>query len=1490
MKNLSVLKIPVFICLLFLLPRLAEAQIYINEFLASNTGIIVDPDYQESADWLEIYNAGNNTIDLGGYFLTDNFDDKSKWQIPVGTTIDAHGFLIIWADGYNTGLHTSFKISSSGEELAILNPSGAFIDSVSFGLQETNISMGRKPDGGQEWVYFPQPSPGTSNYTPDFEGVVKNKPLFTPLGGIFNSPVTVSVTNTFGGNIHYTLDGSEPNENSPILLDDIQVNETTVIRARILKPLQIPGKTVTHTYFINSDNSIGDLPVVSLVSAPENFWDAEKGIYVQDFKPDWEIPVNIELFENDGSDRAGFNQKAGVKVNGLYSWQLPQKMLGVYFRKEYGSGKLDYPLLFDEDRNVFDNFALRASGSDWAYTLFRDGMTQSLTEYNMDIDYQGFRAAVLYINGQYMGINNLRSKIDESFIVEKHHLGDQKIDMIENEDYVEAGSLDQYAEFEKLYHGDLEEESNYIAVAELMDIENFTDFIISEIYSQNTSVDHNIMAWKPKDGGKWKWILNDLDRGFFNAGSNLIDYYVGRDVIPFFNLLRNDNYKHYFGKRLADHLFTTYDPERVKSVIDKFKANIEKEVPKHIARWQGTGTDYGDPIPSVEYWENEVGKMKTFADNRPSALLNDLRNYGFQASQPLTVSIVPENAGKIEFNGLKIDGSRNRGAYPENEEITLIAHSKDGYIFAGWKKTGADYLVKKEQVWKYNDSGTEPDISWKTVEFNDSDWAEGEAELGYGDRNEKTVLSYGGDSGNKFITYYFRKTFQIEDTSAINNLNIQLKCDDGAVVYINGHEVIRENLPDGEITYATTALDAISGGAETNFTRYTISPESLHSGENLIAVEIHQVNATSSDISFDLELTAMNKTPDNFYTTSPEVTFTHVLDEEWTAVFESDGSCILPATIAGTMILNKDCSPYRVPESVTVTETGKLIVESGVELWFSDDVSLTVNGKLDVQGSKNDPVIFRSNPESRNKKWGILNFVNADTSYLKNIIIEDASKGSNPIREIAAVSVFHSVLKIDGAIIENVHNNPVLARYSDVTLKNSRLHSKITGDLINLKYGRGFIDSCEFVGNDMPDTDAIDFDDIQDGVIRNSIIREMHGFNSDAIDIGERARNVIIENMVVYSVTDKGVSAGQQSSASILNSFFVQCNLGAGLKDSSNVVIDHCTYYGNGTSVACFEKNEGDAGGNAKVTNSILSNTYDASYSADSKSNLKISYSASDNNVLPAGNNNWFVNPKFQNPNSFDFRLAAGSSLVSAGNPGNIGATLHHLPEISTVYISGIAYKSDLISDVNEFIELAVSGNSALDISGYSFTKGITFTFPEGSSIEPEEKVYVVFDASLDFWKGSTKKIFQWESGRLADEGESIQLETPEGIVVDYLVYNNSALWPDVSMGEGIALKADNLDNHFGENWASESLETLVSVSESVNSSFDIYPNPTTGEIHFSGLKSINSLVEIYNLNGTLILAKQINSNDAQLNISKLNDGIYIVRVNGESKRIVLLK
>ena len=1473
------------------------AQVVINEFMASNSITIMDPDYDDNPDWIELYNTSSAAVSLKGYYLSDNISNPGKWKINSDIQIAAHGFLIIWADGMDAGLHASFKLSASGEEVALASPDMVVIDSVIYGLQEVDISYGRKNDGGADWGFFDKPTPGAKNSTTAYNDIVNSVPNFSVKGGIYSSPQTVELKTLFGGDVRYTLDGSEPHVQSMVAVAPIVVSQTTVIRARIYKPGQLLGPVVTHTYFIDPTNSIGSLPVVSISSDPDNFWGSEKGIYAQDFKPDWEVPVNVELFENDGSDRAAFNVQAGIKINGLYSWQLPQKMLGVYFRKEYGTSKLEYPLIFEKDRKKFDDFAFRASGSDWGSTLFRDGIIQRAAVLNTNLDNSGFRTCVVYINGEFMGIHNIREKIDEDYVVGNHGLKGGTFDMVEETDkgpVPETGDLDAYTELFDLASKDLNVEANWNAVADIVDIEDFTDLVCTEAFDGNSSIGHNLMAWKPKDSGKWKWIIMDLDRGFPGLNSQMIDFYMRESGWPFGKLMKNDDYKKYFGRKLADLLFTTFNPARIVPMIEEHKQNIEALMPKQIARWQGTkGTgNYSNisAISSLNSWNSNVEYLKTYAQGRPAVLLEDLTKYGFEKSELISVVTSPAGAGNLTFNGLEIPVDECEGAYPGNEEITLTADAKPGYQFKGWQGSSTVALITRESDWKYFDKGSEPVANWNNLGFDDSAWSSGQAELGYGDGDENTVVDYGGSSSNKYVTTYFRKSFTINAKDIIETMEFGLKCDDGAVVYINGKEIERQNMPAGDINFGTLASSTVGSGAESVFTVYSADPSVLVNGVNIIAVEIHQGSKSSSDISFDLELSAHSLGGGNYLSTQREYKFTMDGEKNIAAIFESTGQCIVDTEIDGEVTLNAACSPYVVPDDVTIKSNGKLIIEPGVELLIADGASIFANGPIIAKGTENNPIRFRSNPESSQGKWGIISFKNVqDTSYFTNVIIEDASHGPHPVREIAAISLFHSNIKMDHLTIENVYENPISARYSDVTLTNSYLHSSVTGDLINVKYGKGYIANCTFRGNDQPDTDAIDYDDVENGIIHNCIISDMHGFNSDAIDIGEKASNIKIDSVFVYNITDKGVSVGQQSSAHIAYSVFANCNLGAGLKDSCYVTIDHCTYYGTGIAIACFEKNAGDAGGNCYVTNSILSNSYNDSYLVDEYSGIDISYSSSDNERLPDGKHNLFGDPKFDSPNFYSFGLTSGSPCLNSANSGNMGVGFSFSDMQPNLMITDIAYYTDPNVDIPEFIAITNVGNADVDVSGYSITRGFTFQFPEGTEIKAHQRVFITDNQSSSFWNGKGAKLFQWESGKLADEGETIQLETDNGIILDGVKYNNKAPWPEFEDAmKALTLSSNELDNHFGENWVLKSIGDAVSV-DNLNIAMDrFYPNPAHGTVYVKGDVLSGRTINVFNLSGEKVTTIILGEGQQSIRLDKLKPGVYLLQCGNINQRIML--
>jgi hypothetical protein len=187
-------------------------------------------------------------------------------------------------------------------------------------------------------------------------------------------------------------------------------------------------------------------------------------------------------------------------------------------------------------------------------------------------------------------------------------------------------------------------------------------------------------------------------------------------------------------------------------------------------------------------------------------------------------------------------------------------------------------LISYGSSWKYLDNGTNQGTAWRAVSFSDASWRTGNAELGYGDGDEKTIVRYGSSSSLKYVTTYFRKAISIPNTSLYTGLSLSIKRDDGAVVYINGTQVYRTNMPSGTISYSTLASADAGDDGKTPQT-VSLSPSLLVNGTNVIAVEIHQRTRSSSDISFDLQFTgstAGDLTPPVVSTYSPADNATNV--------------------------------------------------------------------------------------------------------------------------------------------------------------------------------------------------------------------------------------------------------------------------------------------------------------------------------------------------------------------------------------------------------------------------------------------------------------------------------------------------------------------------------------------------------------------------------------------------------------------------------------
>ena len=681
-------------------------ELYINEFMASNSNTILSPEFNESADWLEIYNAEITAVNIGGFYLTDDLTEPQKWQIPSDISINPGSSILFWADGYDEGQHTNFNLSVDGEEIGLFSSAGELIDSIYYGQQMPDISFGRYPDGAENMFFFDPPTPETSNIYPGYSGIVPN-PAFSMTGGFYEGVVSLDIDN---GNpleiIRYTLDGSLPNLESATYSVAIVLNSTSVIRAQSYQHNYLPSKVITNTYFIDEST---ELPIVSVATDPANLWDDEIGIYVEgtngipgycvneprNWNQPWERPISIEMYAANRT--LGFKIDAGMQIGGGCTRKYPEKTLSIYARSEYGASKINYPIFNDKPINQYNNILLRNSGQDWWRAMFRDGMMQTLVKDQMDIDWQAYKPAILFLNGDYWGIHAIREKHNEHYLESNYGINPDEIDILSGNAIVKQGSADVYeAMIDFVDSHDMAVTADYHWVSTQMDINEYLNYMIAEIYFANIDWPAgNIKYWREQgENHKWRWILFDLDLGFGahqrgqydsntleNATATSATYYANPpwSTLLLRKLLENTDFKNQFIQRFASRLNVTFNPERVLNIIDSLKTNIEAEIPRHIQKWeQSTSFNSG--------WDYHVEVMQEFATLRPGYIIEHLiSKFGLGGSIQLDVNYEMLEMGTVFINGVRLPNHNFSGEYLKDIPIQCNAVAKPGYRFVGWQ-------------------------------------------------------------------------------------------------------------------------------------------------------------------------------------------------------------------------------------------------------------------------------------------------------------------------------------------------------------------------------------------------------------------------------------------------------------------------------------------------------------------------------------------------------------------------------------------------------------------------------------------------------------------------------------------------------------------------------------------------------------------------------------------------------------------------------------
>ncbi|MCF8372926.1 MAG: CotH kinase family protein [Bacteroidales bacterium] len=1259
-----------------LMARLASGQVMISEFLASNISTNVETsDYLENSDWIELHNSGTSAVDISGYFISDDLKTPNKWTIPAGVILEPGQYQLFWADGKNkvpgqsdviyftdsttitiSEYHLNFKLSADGEEIGLFDPEGNTSDSIIFGMQNADVSFGRNPNDVTSWVYFGEPTPGQPNSLVHADVYYEiAPPAFSVDGGFYVGSVSLGLSHpSSAATIYYTTDGSKPTTNSIPYSSLININYTKVIKARAIEPGKLPSPIITQSYFIDENSN---LPVVSVSTEYGNLWSYDFGLFQNSLK-NREIPISIEYFDTQGN--RGFAVNAGMQLFGSTIYQLKQKPMSITLKNKYGFDAIEHQLFSDKEIYNFKNMVLRNGGNDNGSTLFLDGMVTSLVAGKMDIDYQAYQPSVVFVNGEYWGIYNIREKMNENYLADNHAVRPDNVDILENNAEVNEGDAGDYLALTSfIENNDISDSDNYGYLKSQIDINEYINYKIVKMYMGYWLADLNNKYWKEKSpDGKWRWMLFDLEHSFGRNGSDtcagntlqkISTNYSGLpdwSTLVFRKLCDNPEFREEFIQRSASCLNTIFEPSRVIAVIDSLKNLLSPQMPRHITRWDN------DPmaIPSMMAWNINVEDMRQYTQCRPIEVRRHImERFGLVDTFRVNIKIPASDTGRIFINNVPISDSLFSGIYFADVPIHIRATPNFGFKCGGWQGISQSETIQ-------------------LILTND------------------TVL---------------------------------------------------------------------------------------------------------------------------------------------VPIFESDTTQkILPAHISNDTILTQAQSPYFAQSDLVVDSFATLTLEPGVKILMADRSNIIVHGNIMAEGLENNPVTIRANPAPNARvpnyntgpRWGAMCFHNStDTSRLSNISIENTSFGFDPKTHKAAVSGYNSNIVLDNVKITDAYH-PIYTEYGSTIIRNCTLTTQLTGDIINIKYaGSAMVENCVLKGNEAEDTDAIDFDQIENGIIRSNKIYSLFGSNSDGIDLGENCSDVLIEGNEIINCTDKAISVGQASTALVRRNLIVNCAQGLGIKDSSSfAMVDQNTFYNNDYPVACFEKNLGRGGGSAQVKNSILANSRSKPIWTDKHSTTLVSYSLSNTDEL-TGNENLLADPWFKNAGVGNFELQDNSPCINAGDPTSPADPDGTIADMGAYYTFGVtAINPAIINEINynsapqffsgDWIEIYNPHFFEIDISNWLFMDNNyenRFIFPEGTIIAAHEFLCVCNNSHAFQQQFPVMEKFVGDFKFGLDANEQLKLFDADRNLINALSYSGYSPWPTQANGGGSSLELTlpNMDNTKHINW-----------------------------------------------------------------------------------------
>lgn len=688
------------------------SQIVINEYSAANINDYTDG-FGRNEDWFEVYNTGGATVDMSGWYISDKAGNPTKWQVPAGVTVPASGYKLFVCSGRGiisgAEVHTGFKLTQTKpEDLIISDASAAMVDQITLTNHQTDHSVGRTTNGGATWGFFTNSSPGASN-TGAFNNYATT-PVFDQAPGYYPGAISVNITSPDPNvTLYYTTNGDEPNAGSTVVSGPINIATTTALRAISIStdPNVEPSFIETNTYFINVTHTMA---IVSISGSGledlienGNGWGSEPSGAIEYFSPAGQL-----IDEGYG----GYNK------HGNDSWAYDQRGFDFIMRDQMGYNYAIRHQMFrtKTSRDEYQRLIFKAAAND-NYPFedgahIRDSYVHSLShEGNLLLDERTYEPCILYLNGRYWGVYDIREKIDDKDFTS--HYYQQDVPWADSENYVwflktwgstwmEYGSpvaqpawdaLRTYINSNNMAPGPA-----FDYVDSLYNWKSLVDYFClnSYIVSQDW-LNWNTAWWRGTDTAgtkkKWRYILWDMDAcfGHYVNYTGIPDPTANADPCNAENLpdpggqghttiltkliAENPDVEQYYKSRYIDLGNTVFSCNNMIGHLDSLINLISPEMPGQVARWGGT----------MAGWQAKVQEMRDFITARCTAIQQGMVDcYGLTGPFDITFDVDPPGAGEIKVNSLWLDNYPFTGLYYGNIDILLKAQANTGYVFKEW--------------------------------------------------------------------------------------------------------------------------------------------------------------------------------------------------------------------------------------------------------------------------------------------------------------------------------------------------------------------------------------------------------------------------------------------------------------------------------------------------------------------------------------------------------------------------------------------------------------------------------------------------------------------------------------------------------------------------------------------------------------------------------------------------------------------------------------